>query len=288
MALANAQWSPYADLPVPLPDLPVTRLLGRRIAGPLVKGLTPLVFRMHTKPFNNLRRSYGLDPLSSLQEIYTHGTETLYMDIPDLFDLKDLPRHHHYIGPIHGSSVRALPDWWGNVPSDKPVIFVSPGSSGDGAAMAQVIDALRTMDVTPIIVDAGNIDRNVIKDYKYHKDYIPGLLAAARADVVISNGGSGMTYMALSQGTPVLSIPSLMDQCYVAEAVARKGAGLALHPGAMTLHRIRKAVDCLFQNPEFSKNAQHFQTKLQSCNPIDQFNHIMRQLISHKQVRNTG
>lgn len=42
--------------------------------------------------------------------------------------------------------------------------------------------------------------------------YLPGNQAAARADLVVCNGGSPTTFQALSEGVPVLGIPGNLDQ----------------------------------------------------------------------------
>lgn len=57
---------------------------------------------------------------------------------------------------------------------------------------------------------------------------LPGDQVAAKASLVICNGGSPSTHQALAQGTPVLGIPANLDQLLNMQFIAASGAGLSL------------------------------------------------------------
>lgn len=59
-------------------------------------------------------------------------------------------------------------------------------------------------------------------------DYLPGTAAAARADLVVCNGGSPTSYQALVQGTPVLGIPGNLDQYLNMHYLEKAGLGRCL------------------------------------------------------------
>lgn len=73
-------------------------------------------------------------------------------------------------------------------------------------------------------------------------DFLPGDAAAARAAVVVCNGGSPAIQQALAQATPVIGMASNMDQHLHMNAVCRRGAGLLLRAGETNGHRLAAAV----------------------------------------------
>jgi UDP:flavonoid glycosyltransferase YjiC (YdhE family) len=73
-------------------------------------------------------------------------------------------------------------------------------------------------------------------------EYLPGDKAAARADLVICNGGSTTGYQALAAGRPVLGIAANLDQYLAMTAVENAGAGVLLRAGTLVADSIRRAV----------------------------------------------
>src|SRR5690606_3422559 len=124
-AVVNAYWSPYACTGYPVPDLPMTRFLGVNIAQRIFDVSRSIVFGMHARPLNQVRRRYGLPPLrADLRDAYTWGDYTLYADIPEIVPMHDLPAHHYYLGPVFWSTRTPLPNWWNGLPDSKPVVFL--------------------------------------------------------------------------------------------------------------------------------------------------------------------
>ena len=111
--LINAYWSPHAlRRDFPLPDHPIVRLLGVRLAARYFPKARPAVFRHFARPVNALRARHGLASLGSLPEVLTHGDHTLFPDVPALIPTRDLPAHQEYLGPVLWSPPVPLPPWW--------------------------------------------------------------------------------------------------------------------------------------------------------------------------------
>ncbi len=278
VTLANAQWSPYVTLPMALPELPVNRILGTRLMKSAIRTVGPWIFRQHCRVYNDLRLSHGLPSVDSLSAMYTAGDRTLYMDIPDLFGNPELPPHHQFIGPVHGASDAVLPIWWNDLPSDRPMIFVSPGSSGSVNATRTILNALADMKVTVMLATAGRMSDFETSGNIFAAEYIPGMLASARADLIICNGGSGMTYMALDAGRPVLSVPVLLDQYYVAEAVERYGAGGVLRAGWIRERDVQSTVDRMLKTTAFSIHAERLKRTIKTYDAFSVFTGIVRRI----------
>ena len=229
LALANAYWSPYTAMTRwPIPDLLPARLFGEPFARSLFNRIRPLVFWQHARALNAVRRRFGLTPVGDMLHAYTWGDETLYLDVPELIPMRPLPPNHHFIGPALWEPVTGLPDWWGDVPTERPSIYVTLGSSGSGALLPGLLTELVKLPYTILVATAGRVDRRSLPAGVWAADYLPGALAAARAALVISNGGSPTGYQALCQGVPVLGIASNLDQHLAMHYIAAAGAGRLL------------------------------------------------------------
>src|SRR5438105_2911125 len=86
-------------------------------------------------------------------------------------------------------------------------------------------------------------------------DYLPGEQAAARASLVICNGGSPTTQQAFAAGVPVLGIAGNMDQHLNMQAVERFGAGLLLRTEHASASRIRQSAEELLREPNYTARA---------------------------------
>ncbi len=249
VALANIHWSPFARLRYPLPEHPLARLLGVRVADALFQLARPIAFAIHAAPMNRLRRRHGLPALGSLQSVYTHGDLTLYCDTPGLVPTESLPAHHRYIGPVLWAPSLSLPGWWNSLPTDRPIVYVTLGSSGQVERLPEVIATLGGLPVTAIVATAGRMRPANLPANVFCADYLPGIEAARRAALVICNGGSATAYQALSVGTPVLGLCSNLDQYLTMQCIERHGAGRLLRSGKVTSMKLRSVVEDMLRNP---------------------------------------
>lgn len=256
LTITNAYWSPYAKMDFPIPEHLLAKVLGVPIAQTVFNLVRPLAFAYHALPLNSLRRRYGLAHLGyDLRRIYTEADVTLYADIPELIPTTDLPANHHYIGPIIWSPAVQFPPWWDKLPPDKPLLYVTLGSSGQGKLLPMVLNALKALPVTVIVATAGQIKMESMPENAYAADFLPGNEASARANLVICNGGSPTTQQALVNGKPVLGIASNMDQHLNMRAIQAAGAGVLLRAGKINAKMIGQRVKQLLGNHTYTDNA---------------------------------
>jgi UDP:flavonoid glycosyltransferase YjiC (YdhE family) len=220
------------------------------------------VFRHHASAFNRLRKSFGLRPLGGLKEIYTHGTWTLYTDIPSVAPTKDIPPHHRYIGPVIWSPAINLPDWWKDLSGDRPIIYVTMGSSGDIRLLDTILEVLRDMPVVGVVATAGR--KTVIQKFAnvYIAEYLPGVEVTGRSSVVICSGGSATAYQALSMGRPVLGFPSNADQFFTMESVQRLGAGISVRPMAASSENVKNALKTILGDVRYKEAAERLKQEI--------------------------
>ncbi|MBK6472974.1 MAG: glycosyl transferase family 1 [Betaproteobacteria bacterium] len=243
--ISNAYWSPYApDRSLPLPVLPWTRFVPLALAQRMFDLAQPLALAGHCRALNAVRAEHGLGSLGpDLRTVYTDADHTLYADSPELFPLPSAPPNHRHLGPVLWSPPGAPPPWWSEVPDDRPVIYLTMGSSGSAQALEHVIDALAGLNVSIVGSTAGAALpvgrwRNV-----WLAGYLPGEAAAARAAVVVCNGGSPTSQQAVAVGVPVVGICSNMDQMLNMRGLVAAGLGTSLRADRLTPQLIRAAVE---------------------------------------------
>lgn len=257
VSLINAYWSPYTAPQYRVPSIPLTRFLPVPVADLLFRAARPIAFALHARPLNNVRRRHGLPALGSdLRRVYTDADRTLYADAAELFPPIGMPVEHSYIGPVTWSPPIPLPDWWEALPQDKPLVYVTLGSSGQGRLLPLVLEALADLPVTVLAATAGNVDLSSVPANARVERFLPGEAAARRAALVVCNGGSPTCHQALSAGVPVLGIASNLDQFLNMDGILRTGAGALLRADRLQAGQLRSAASALLDDPACANAAR--------------------------------
>ena len=257
LTISNAYWSPYVRQAYPIPEHPLAQRFGLTVAQFLFGLARPLVFAHHTLPLNRLRRRHGLPPLGfNLNRVYTDADHVLYADVPEMFTMQGLPENHHFLGPILWSPPVPKPDWWQRIPLDRPILYVTLGSSGQARLLPTVLEALAALPVTVLLAGSGQRLPTTLPDNLLAADYLPGMEAAKLAQLVICNGGSPTSHQALAAGVPVLGLPSNLDQFLNMQAVEASGAGLLLRADRADTASIRLAVEKMRATASYTEAAQ--------------------------------
>ena len=281
--LTHAHWSRYSTLPrFPVPEHPLVSILGLRIVNYLAPFMRPIVFKRFARPLDRLRRRYNLSPLPDLcQQLTEAGDYTLYADTPGFSPTAGLPSNHRYVGPVAWSApATTLPDWWdSDPPSNRPWIYVSLGSSGRLEILPIILQALSKMPVTGIVATGGRVHLENLPENIHTAVYLPGALAAAHSQLVISNGGSGSVFQALSAGTPIFGIASNIDQHLVMSCVQRAGAGLLLRSEQASMPRIIEAISLLMSNIQYKNAAAIMAEEFKRFDPQHQFPAFVEEVV---------
>jgi UDP:flavonoid glycosyltransferase YjiC (YdhE family)/HAMP domain-containing protein len=269
MQITNVYWNSASTKTIPLLD----EKLAPRFMYELGQ---PAVLAWHRWSMNRLRKEHGLPPLKAgIGQSQIWADHVLYSDIPEMMPISDLPPTHHYLGPIHWSPSVSLPVWWDQLPSEKPVVYVGLGSSGEESALSVILQALAELPISVMVATGGHplpagVGRNV-----YAADYLPGDQAATRANLVICNGGSPATQQALTAGVPVLGVTSNVDQGMNMEAVCRTRAGEMIAAESVTVEDIRRRVTQIFEDPSYTEAASRLSKILQRYDATERFRGIV-------------
>lgn len=255
--ISNAYWSPYRRQVYPLPDIPPARLFGVTVGTAVFRAVRPFAFAYHTLSLNRVRRQFGLPSLGyDLRRVYTDADYVLYADFPELTPIENAPDNHVFLGPIVWSPSGALPEWWDQLPDDRPLVYVTLGSSGRSDLLAPTLDALSRLDVTVVAATAARVQLTGIPGRVYLTDFLPGEEACRRATVVVCNGGSPTTHQALVQGKPILGIPSNLDQYLNMSAICQAGVGRQIRSGKANQRNIAEAVAKILGDSHYSDRAK--------------------------------
>lgn len=279
-AVVNAYWSPFASITYPVPDLPFTKMLGLTLGQKLFNAVRPLAFALHARPLNVLRRRHKLAPIGNdLCKVYTWADHTLYADIPELVPCKGLPTNHHYLGPVLWSTQTDLPPWWDNLPRDKPIVFVSPGSSGKSDSLASVLEAICDLPINIIAATAGRVDLPPQANNVFVADYLPFEKVAQIASLIICNGGSLTTYQALAEGVPILGLTTNMDQLLNMQAIEQQDVGICLRQNSASKQDIYQATRSLLDKASYAEAAERMATVVTQYNTEQRFATLLDEIL---------
>jgi UDP:flavonoid glycosyltransferase YjiC (YdhE family) len=258
VSLINAYWSPFVRQRYSVPNIPLTTVFPIRIANALFRMARPVAFATHSNPLNRVRRKFGLPSLGAdLRKVYTDADHTLYADIPELFPTTgNMPASHSFLGPVMWAPPIALPHWWHSLPEGRPIVYVTLGSSGQGKLLPLVLQALAHLPLTVVAATAGTIHIDSAPANAFVADFLPGDQAAARASLVICNGGSPTSHQALAAGVPVLGIASNLDQFLNMHGVVTAGAGALLRADRFKPAELQRVAKELLASKQAAQAAQ--------------------------------
>ena len=278
--ITNVYWCVYANNDYPVPALPMTRILGVRLSQILFDVSRPLAFALHCIPLNSVRRKYGLKSLGyDLRSVYTDADEVLLADMPEYFPIAADAKHHRYIGPVPWSPSSKIPSWWNTIDKTRPIVYVTLGSSGRIDLLPSVLEALAQLPVTVIATTAGRVKLASVPDNAMVSEYLPGDEAAGMATLVVCNGGSLTTYQAIQKGTPVLGIVSNLDQHLNMSYLSRAGIGEVLRSEKAGIEQIRKAVERLMNESDYSDAAKDARNLVQIYSTQKEFLSFVKEIL---------
>lgn len=283
LSVINAYWSPYADSPASaLPELPINRWLGTKLARSVFRLAWPLSSAYHSLPLNRVRRTYGLPSLAwDWPRVYTDADRTLYADAMELVPTNRLPATHSYLGPILWSPPVELPSWWNDLPKARPLIYVTLGSSGRSEHLQVVLAALAELPVTVIAGTAAKLKMGAPPDNVRLLAYTPGEKLAARADLVICNGGSLTVYQALAAGKPLIGIASNMDQHLSMRYVEKAGVGVLLRGEELNSANVRETAKRILTDEHTRGRARDFARVIAAYAPAQRLGEVLEEVTRH-------
>jgi UDP:flavonoid glycosyltransferase YjiC (YdhE family) len=195
--------------------------------------------------------------------------------LAELYRLRaPLPPEHAFIGPLHWSPQVPKPSWWDNLPADKPVVYVSLGSTGEPNLLHALFRVLGELPISVIAATAARGNPAQLPANVYLAEFIPGVEAARRSRLVVCNGGAMSGQQAVSAGVPYLGLISNLDQMLYSRAVHQAGACELMRESEVSEDSLRRVVQALLTEDRYRIAAQKIarRTALQEgCLAFEQF-----------------
>jgi UDP:flavonoid glycosyltransferase YjiC (YdhE family) len=283
-SITNAYWSPYAKPKYVVPELALARRLGPRLAQGIFSLLRPWLFAQHAYALNKVRQDYGMPAIGyNLTRMFSEADFTLYPDLPHLVPTINPPSHHVYIGPVVWS-FNKLPCWWASLRHSIPTAYVTMGTSGSIEIARMVAHSLASdgWQVLMATADGGSISGWM--DGIWVDNYLPGLMVAERADLVVCNGGSGAVYQALTAGTPILGIPMNLDQYLMMGYLRRSAAGDYLRAGLATSESVMHMARRMIESGRYKSRAVQLKDHMLRYRTGDRFQACLDHILHLDQV----
>jgi UDP:flavonoid glycosyltransferase YjiC (YdhE family) len=282
-SITNAHWSPFYNQPAIFPEMPITQWVSPQLMNLLFVMLRAPLLAWQAKPVNDLRRSYGLLPLSyQTRGLFTAGDLVFYADVPEFVPIQGMPSHHHFLGKCSWEIPTSKPTWWSEVmASPRPKIFVALGSSGSIKVLPAVLQAMVSLPVDVLLATSGR-PVGSIPDNVHVSEFLPYEETSRHSAVVVSQGGTAGLYMTLAAGTPILAIPNNVDNHQSTDLLVKSGAGLGIRTEYASTARLRNALQRILTETTFKDAARKWAGVLSRHETREIFPNLLRRWFAER------
>lgn len=175
-------------------------------------------------------------------------------DLPSLFPLRELPQSFVYMGPVTWKGAGKPLDPTVVIEANKPLLYVTMGSSGNHEHMKIIAERLRDSQFQVVMTTGGVIDAQEMKSYErsgfYVRDFLPGnkVIASSKQTIVICHGGIGTVYQALEhKAHGIIVIPAHRQHWRIGNRLAEIRLGRLVTDSELS--RVVEMIDQILSMP---------------------------------------
>jgi UDP:flavonoid glycosyltransferase YjiC (YdhE family) len=287
VAIVNVSSTEYRALPyVPFFDWIPEWLIRRnteiwKALGLLNLKLEMFIFNNVMDTFKKLSKKYGLRKTITATNCLTGKDVTLLADIPEYFPTRNLPENYYYIGPLTWKSNIQPPSWWPPKRGDKPLIYITMGTTGISDFFRKVYELFKASEMTAIITTGAQVTGiETVPGKVYVEDFIDGDLVMKECDLVVCHGGNGTIYQALQKGKPIIGIPTIPDQKFNMRRVEALGVGrmLSWKEFSHNPYSLLQLISLVITEKAFYENASRLKEILHTYDPAKKAADIIEKL----------
>jgi UDP:flavonoid glycosyltransferase YjiC (YdhE family) len=219
--------------------------------------------------FKKLSKKYGLKKTVTATNCLTGKDITLLADIPEYFPTRNLPKNYHYIGPLTWKSNIPPPSWWPPEKNNKPLIYITMGTTGIGDFFYRIYELFLKSEMTAIITTGAQVEGlKTVEGKIYIEPFIDGDLVMEICNLVVCHGGNGTIYQALQHGKPIIGIPTVPDQQFNMRRVKALGIGKMLSWKEFLRNPtlLIELINLVIKDKTFYQNASRFKNILSAYN----------------------
>jgi UDP:flavonoid glycosyltransferase YjiC (YdhE family) len=157
------------------------------------------------------------------------------------------------VGPIFAQSDGELPSSVNALAgSDRPLVYVGLGSSGNRRLALDILQQVAELDVE-IVSSVGRLlqegDAQRLPSHVHVFDFLPAHRLAGLVDASVIHGGEGTVQTACASGAPFAGIGLQTEQRHNIDACAQMGNALRFTPLDIRRHRLPAIVNRLLTDP---------------------------------------
>jgi MGT family glycosyltransferase len=263
VAIANACWTDRFAQPILPPEGHITtKLIGRWLATAAFPTFIDVQMKFGALGYTNVRKKHGLPPLRSMFEA-VEGDITLMPDLPEFMPVvRNTPPSFRYIGPLLWDANIDLPPWFSKLQPGRPTIYFTMGSTGDTKFFEEAVRVFGNSEYQVLITTGGLAEIGNPPSNVFIAKYAPGDALMAVSDVVVSHGGNGTVYQALSCGVPVIGFPTIFDQEINMRQVEALGIGIQMSNKEYTGPALEKAVRKVLNETRYRERCRQLAARI--------------------------
>jgi MGT family glycosyltransferase len=263
VSITNAAWtSRYSERIHPPDGHLSTKLLGYRLADALFPHVKRFLTWYWARGYDRVRRRLALPELRSLHDL-VEGDVTLLADVPEYFPITDSPLRYRYVGPILWRAKLPRPAWLPRLDRRRPTLYFTMGSTGDTRFFSEAVRVFGRSDFQVLITTGGlKVELPALPDNIFVEEFADGDALMSVSNLVVSHGGNGTIYQALSHGVPILGFPTMFDQEINLQRVQALGCGLRMGREHYDADHLRQAVERVLHDESFKRACARMQRRI--------------------------
>jgi MGT family glycosyltransferase len=234
---------------------------------------------------NQYRKRWGLTPLHSPDDSFSTAAQVAQMPAEFDFPRRKAPKTMHYTGPWIDDTLEAQfagPEFPFEKLDGRPILYASLGTLQSSTSrhfemIARACEGVDLQVVIPIGAKKGASLPNLPGNHLVVR-FAPQIKLLKRTALTITHAGMNTTMHALHFGIPLLAIPLAHDQPAIAARLKRTGAGIVLSPGAVSVKKLRKAIDSIRErDSSWQSQAKFMQQAIAKAGGVVQAANIIEQ-----------
>jgi MGT family glycosyltransferase len=263
VSITNACWTEKFAHAVELPEGHLMgKILGRKLAEAAFPKFTQVMMSYGGKGYSDIRKQYGLPPVRHMWEA-VEGDITLLADLPEFMPVvRNTPPSFRYTGPLLWDANIGLPHWFSRLQPGRPTIYFTMGSTGDTRFFQEAVRVFGNTDFQVLITTGGLAEIPNPPSNVFIAKYAPGEALMAVSDVVVSHGGNGTIYQALSCGVPIIGFPTIFDQEVNMRRVRALGAGIQMSNKNYDGGSLESAVLAVLNEPAYRERCRQLAARI--------------------------
>jgi MGT family glycosyltransferase len=263
VAVANACWTDRFAQPILPPEGHITtKIIGRWLATAAFPKFIDVQMKFGALGYKEVRKRHGLPPLRSMFEA-VEGDITLMPDLPEFMPVvRSTPPSFRYIGPLLWDANIDLPPWFSKLQPGRPTIYFTMGSTGDTKFFEEAVRVFGNSEYQVLITTGGLAEIPNPPSNVFIAKYAPGDALMAVSDVVVSHGGNGTVYQALSCGVPVIGFPTMFDQEINMRQVEALGIGIQMSNKEYSGPALDKAVRKVLNETRYRERCRQLAARI--------------------------